>query len=76
MPPPTTAKKFFDSRHYYALAKEIRILREEDPTGDQFHSLINRLCGRFKRDNPEFNPKEWHERCSPERESREVCFTS
>lgn len=69
---PTDPKKFFDARHYYALAKEIRSVKANLGDRDQIlYSLEQKLCQRFRADNPEFICQEWHRRCQLEADPRE-----
>jgi hypothetical protein len=61
----------FHRQHYYALAKDLRelkrTLRVSDGTGNDYitlERLEEKLCARFAKDNPEYDPAMWHRYCA------------
>ena len=70
----TTSNRWWDQRHYNAVAKE---LREQFVESDEFNAvrrravrdqlvrLSFRFARRFKKDNPDFDVLRWLDQCSP-----------
>jgi hypothetical protein len=69
------ASNLFHRAHYNAIAKDIRNLYAMVAiAGDKHESLVScrtlealalKFCVRFKVDNPEFDPVQFLEQCSP-----------
>lgn len=60
-------KKFFQQQHYYALAKDLRELKDGNSIPSclaDYERVEEKLCVRFVKDSIDFDPAEWHKRSS------------